>query len=82
MKLYTRTGDDGTTGVFGGDRTSKSDQRLECYGTVDELNAHIGAAAAIGETLLEDLRLVQHELLTIGSGHPRSQSGGTTPAVA
>ncbi|MBL9147910.1 MAG: cob(I)yrinic acid a,c-diamide adenosyltransferase [Phycisphaerae bacterium] len=46
MKLYTRTGDDGTTGLFGGGRVSKDHPRIEAYGTVDELNACIGLAAA------------------------------------
>lgn len=46
MKLYTRTGDDGTTGLFGGGRVLKDDPRVEAYGTVDELNAAIGLAAA------------------------------------
>ena len=68
MKLYTRTGDNGTTGIFGGDRTRKSDPRLDCYGTVDELNAHIGLAAVVAAgPLLDDLRMVQHELLVVGS---------------
>ncbi len=46
MKLYTRTGDDGTTGLIGGSRLSKADLRVECYGTVDELNAAVGMAVA------------------------------------
>jgi cob(I)alamin adenosyltransferase len=46
MKLYTRSGDDGTTGLFGGGRVSKDHPRVEAYGTVDELNAAIGLAAA------------------------------------
>lgn len=44
MKLYTRTGDDGTTGLFGGQRVAKDHPRVEAYGTVDELNAWIGFA--------------------------------------
>lgn len=44
MKLYTRTGDDGSTGLFGGRRVGKDELRLEAYGTVDECNAHVGAA--------------------------------------
>ena len=47
MKLYTRTGDDGTTGLFGGDRVGKDHPRVEAYGTVDELNACLGWAAAV-----------------------------------
>jgi cob(I)alamin adenosyltransferase len=46
MKLYTRSGDDGTTGLFGGGRVSKDHPRIEAYGTVDELNACIGLACA------------------------------------
>lgn len=42
MKIYTRTGDDGTTGLFGGPRVRKDDARIEAYGTVDELNAVLG----------------------------------------
>jgi len=42
MKIYTKTGDDGTTSLFGGGRVSKSSPRIECYGTVDELNSYLG----------------------------------------
>lgn len=45
MKLYTRSGDDGSTGLFGGDRVSKDHPRVEAYGTIDELNATIGLVA-------------------------------------
>lgn len=48
MKIYTKTGDDGTTGLFGGGRVSKASARIECYGTVDELNSVIGLALAHG----------------------------------
>jgi len=46
MKLYTRSGDDGTTGLFGGGRVGKDHPRVDAYGTVDELNACLGLAAA------------------------------------
>jgi cob(I)alamin adenosyltransferase len=46
MKIYTKTGDDGTTGLFGGARVKKASSRVEAYGTVDELNATIGLARA------------------------------------
>src|SRR4051812_27024656 len=78
MKIYTRTGDDGSTGLFGGGRIRKSDARIECYGTIDELNAAIGLAAAAVEasatadptadrSLGDWLREIQHELFNIGS---------------
>ncbi len=44
MKIYTKTGDDGTTGLFGGGRVGKDDARVEAYGTVDELSAVVGLA--------------------------------------
>jgi cob(I)alamin adenosyltransferase len=46
MKLYTRTGDDGSTGLFGGDRVQKNHPRIEAYGCVDELNSVMGLVAA------------------------------------
>ena len=46
MKLYTRTGDDGSTGLFSGARVGKDHPRIEAYGTVDEFNACIGLAMA------------------------------------
>jgi len=42
MKIYTKTGDSGTTGLIGGTRLPKHDLRIECYGTVDELNSYLG----------------------------------------
>lgn len=47
MKLYTRSGDDGTTGLFGGQRVGKDHGRVEAYGAVDELNACLGLAASV-----------------------------------
>lgn len=68
MKIYTKTGDDGTTGLIGGSRVLKSDAQIEAYGTVDELNAVIGLAAVVAQTpLSEQLRRVQGELFVIGS---------------
>jgi cob(I)alamin adenosyltransferase len=46
MRIYTRTGDDGTTGLYGGGRVSKAAERVDVYGTVDELNAAVGWARA------------------------------------
>ncbi len=80
MKLYTRTGDDGTTGLVGGKRIGKDDLRIDAYGTVDELNAALGlaeAATSIDEDAMSQLlRLVQADLFAIGS-HLASPSGGT-----
>ena len=47
MKIYTRTGDTGETGLFGGERVPKDNVRVDAYGTVDELNATIGWAAGL-----------------------------------
>jgi cob(I)alamin adenosyltransferase len=76
MKIYTKTGDDGTTGLIGGRRVSKCDCRIECVGKVDELNAAVGlaAVAAVAEQG-ERLRAVQHELFTIGSHLAVGESG-------
>jgi cob(I)alamin adenosyltransferase len=68
MKIYTRAGDDGTTGLIGGKRTSKADPRIECIGAVDELNAAVGWIAVAGDgEWLAKLRPVQNELFVIGS---------------
>ncbi len=52
MKIYTKTGDDGTTGLFGAGRVAKNSLRIEAYGTVDELNSVIGILASISEQTL------------------------------
>jgi cob(I)alamin adenosyltransferase len=68
MKIYTRTGDLGTTRLLGSQTVSKSDARIESTGTLDELNAALGsAAAASDEPILAQLRAVQNELFVIGS---------------
>lgn len=69
MKIYTKTGDKGMTSLVGGTRVAKTDVRLEAYGTVDELNAHLGLLVAY----LSDgddktfLRQVQDTLFAVGS---------------
>ena len=71
-RVYTRQGDAGQTSLVGGQRVSKSSARIEAYGTVDELNAFVGAArvtaagTALGELAAILLR-VQHELFNLGS---------------
>ncbi len=72
MKIYTRTGDDGTTGLFGGARVKKSSLRVEAYGTVDETNAAIGRARASlantpGAEIDKGLARIQAELFTLGA---------------
>jgi cob(I)alamin adenosyltransferase len=69
MKLYTKTGDDGTTGLFGGGRILKASARVEAYGTVDETNAVLGAARAVGLRPEIDSVLagVQEDLFLLGA---------------
>jgi len=67
-KIYTRTGDDGTTGLGDGSRTAKDDPRVEAYGTVDELNSAIGVLVATepGIELGEILAGIQQQLFNLG----------------
>lgn len=69
MKIYTKTGDDGETGLFGGPRVSKDDARIEAFGAIDELNAQIGVARteslpASVQALLEQ---IQNDLFCLGA---------------
>jgi cob(I)alamin adenosyltransferase len=68
MKIYTRTGDSGETGLFGGGRVSKDDPRVAAYGDVDELNSAIGLARATAPFDLADelLEGIQRDLFSIG----------------
>lgn len=68
-KIYTRTGDDGTTGLGDGSRTEKDSARVEAYGTVDEANSSIGtilACDAVNEEIRSCLTDVQHDLFELG----------------
>lgn len=69
MKIYTKTGDKGKTSLFGGDRISKDALRLEAYGTVDELNAHIGVARSRKPPAAIDrmLQTIQEQLFILGA---------------
>lgn len=69
MKIYTKTGDKGETSLYGGTRTSKASARVECYGTIDELNACIGVAKSHieNEKLIAQLKKIQFDLFTLGS---------------
>lgn len=78
MKIYTRTGDSGTTGLFGGGRVAKNDPRIRAYGTVDETNstiglarAHLSASLSISGShsvrLNDTLKRIQAELFVVGA---------------
>ncbi len=69
MKIYTKTGDKGTTALFGGKRVSKADLRIETYGTVDELNSYIGLLRdqAVNVNRKKILVEIQDRLFTVGS---------------
>ena len=62
MKIYTKTGDAGQTGLFGGPRVTKDHARIEAFGTVDELNSHLGMARAQPSADLFDELFVQFEI--------------------
>ncbi len=70
-RIYTKTGDQGQTHLAGGQRVPKDSARIECYGTVDELNAFVGmagvSAAESVPALVPILRRIQHELFNLGS---------------
>lgn len=69
MKIYTKTGDKGETGLFGGERVSKSNNRIDAYGTIDELNAFIGLAITEikSEKIKSVLERIQNQLFVVGS---------------
>jgi cob(I)alamin adenosyltransferase len=86
MKIYTKTGDDGSTGLAGGARVSKSGAQIESYGAVDELNAAMGLAAsdiaAVGQTAGATalaIGRVQNELFVIGAILAMPGAGGPQP---
>jgi len=69
MKIYTKTGDAGETGLFGGPRVSKDHARIEAFGTVDELNSHLGLVRTVPAAAAFDslLRRIQCELFDLGA---------------
>ncbi len=87
MKIYTKTGDRGETGLFGGPRVAKDDARVEAYGAVDELNATLGLVRSAGgdaeiDALLAD---VQDHLFTIGAElatPPGARAHAAVPPIA
>jgi cob(I)alamin adenosyltransferase len=68
-RIYTKTGDEGMTGLGGGRRVAKDSPRVRAYGTVDELNSAIGVALALGlsDRLTSELGSIQNELFDLGS---------------
>lgn len=68
MRIYTKTGDDGTTGLYGGGRVSKTEPRIAAIGDVDELNAALGLAAALGAPPFDPpLQTIQNRLFDLGA---------------
>lgn len=69
MKIYTKKGDDGTTGLFNGERVRKSELRVKTYGTVDELNSIVGLALSFDSPpeIRHDLDVITNMLFTVGS---------------
>ena len=69
MKIYTKTGDDGTTGLQGNSRVSKSHPRIIAYGTIDEANAVLGIISSyeLDEDIAVLLNLIQNELFVVGA---------------
>lgn len=69
VKIYTKTGDDGSTGLIGGMRVFKNAERLDAYGTIDELNAAIGFAISqkIDGEIASSLQNIQNQLFVIGA---------------
>ncbi len=86
MKIYTKTGDRGETGLFGGGRVRKDDLRVEAYGAVDELNAYLGAARALRlvPDNEADIARIQDQLFTVGAllaTPPGAKTAGHVPQV-
>lgn len=85
MKIYTRTGDGGETGLFGGGRVPKSHARIEAFGVLDELGAFVGhARAAVEVELVRDrLEAVQHDLFGLGANlaTPEPAEGRKRPEI-
>lgn len=81
MKIYTKSGDEGETGLFAGPRVPKDDLRIEAYGAVDELNATLGLARAqvLPSELDEIVERIQHELFSLGAelATPQPEAHGT-----
>ena len=83
MKIYTRTGDAGTTALFGGKRVPKDDARVRAYGSVDELNAHIGLARSLlnDATIDDHLAEIQNALFDVGADLATPEDAGARERI-
>jgi cob(I)alamin adenosyltransferase len=85
MKIYTKTGDKGKTSLFGGDRVSKDTYRIEAYGSVDELNSHLGVVRALKPPAEVDrmLERIQYQLFVLGAdlATPRTRKEGKVDRI-
>lgn len=85
MKIYTKTGDKGKTSLFGGDRVSKDTYRIEAYGSVDELNSHLGVIRSLKPPAEVDrmLERIQHQLFVLGAdlATPRTRKEGKVDRI-
>lgn len=84
MKIYTKTGDDGTTSLYGGKRVNKHNLRVAAYGTIDELNAYLGLLRDLTEIEAVKLKLItiQKSMFTIGSQLASTAKNKTkTPSI-
>lgn len=84
MKIYTKTGDDGTTGLWGGLRVSKDSVRVQAYGTVDECNAILGLVRAAGLSAGLDavIARIQSELFVVGADLATPGEAAMIPRIA
>ena len=84
MSIYTKTGDQGATSLIGGTRVAKNHPRVEAYGTVDELNSHIGVVRAYlaNETTSALLRQIQETLMTLSAHLANDGSCKTLPDLS
>jgi cob(I)alamin adenosyltransferase len=81
MPIYTKTGDDGDTALFGGGRVPKNDKRVEAYGSVDELNSFVGLAltSLTDDDVRSGLLLIQNDLFSLGANLATPEGDGSRP---
>ena len=85
MKIYTKTGDKGETALFGGERVPKDAQRIEAYGSVDELNCVLGVIQSLGpdKLIAESLQKIQNQLFELGAdlATPKAHQSPMIPRI-